>query len=398
VNYRDDPNLKPYADEINQKNPAALAILAQSQTRQQKGRTPAIVVTGFPETAVKPNQLDAVRADEIYRKQYTDLVQPVQGLICEGATLLVAPSKVGKSWLALDLCLKVVRGEPFLNRATKQGDVLYIALEDSERRLKERMRKLSPAAPPPPTFYILTEAPLVECGLIDQLDRWMTDHPQTILIVIDTLQRIRGMTPNHVNAYQADYQFMTPLKKFADKHHIALLLIHHMNKLRNVDDPFDKISGSTGLMGVADTTILIDRKRGECNATMRFTGRDVYGNDFVIAFADGIWHLVSEDALQHSLREAYEENPTVRLIRNILRDFPVGKFLSYKEFRSEANRRMQMYMPQDSKEITKSIRSLTDSLMLYDGISIETGVVKSNGRGIIISAKKKTPYKMDNYK
>lgn len=98
------------------------------------------------------------------------------------------------------------------------------------------------------------------------------------MIVIDTLQKVRGAAvPARTNAYAADYDAMARLKAFADKNHVAVVLVHHLNKLRNVDDPYDKISGSTGLMGAADTTVLIARERGSDDATVSFTGRDSMG-------------------------------------------------------------------------------------------------------------------------
>ena len=239
--------------------------------------------------AVELPTIHAIGAGELIKQNFTALLEVVSRLIVEGLTMLCGMSKTGKSWLVLLMCAAVAAGVPFLGRKTMQGKVLYCAFEDSLRRLQTRLNKLG--IDPGDNLQFQTQVITLQDGLLNALDGWVLNNPDAKLIVIDTLQMIRGAVPSRVNAYAEDYKVMRQLKGFADKHHIAVVVVHHLNKLRDVEDPFDKISGSTGLMGAADTTILMTRKRGEDDATITYTGRDVYGDDFKIRFEIGRAHV-----------------------------------------------------------------------------------------------------------
>ncbi len=222
---------------------------------------------------------------------YPVLKEPVKGLIVEGATVFAGASKSGKSWMALQLCMCVAAGVPFLERQTDQGSVLYLALEDSERRLKDRATKLSLLTGIRKEQYgqfieIRTQAPTVKDGLIDLLETWITDHPDAKLICIDVMQKVRGITPGRVNMYQDDYAYLTTFADLAKKHRVAILLLHHVNRKdsKTLGDPFDVISGSNGIKGTVDTAIILTRKRDQSQATMIFEGRDVIRNEIVLMF------------------------------------------------------------------------------------------------------------------
>ena len=67
----------------------------------------------------------------------------VDGLIGQGLHILSGKPKIGKSWMALLLCLKVATGEKFWNFETKQGTALYLCLEDSFARIQSRLFDLT---------------------------------------------------------------------------------------------------------------------------------------------------------------------------------------------------------------------------------------------------------------
>ena len=321
-----------------------------------------------------------ITAGELYKKQFEELFQPVQGLICEGLTLFVGASKIGKSWAVLDMCLSVASGLPFLGRKTVQGDVLYFALEDSERRLQTRIQKIG--KPITDALRISTTAQMVDRGFAEQLDIWMQEHPSTRLIVVDTFQKIRGVVPGRANAYQQDYQVMSTLKVFADKHRIALVLVHHLNKMRQVEDVYERISGSNGLMGAADTIILIDRERGSDKATVHFTGRDVWGDDFVIRLNDGRWSIDTYDSIINTEEHAYNEQPIVQLIRAIVRDFPNGTRMTYSDFMSEGYKRIGVSVAIDGRDLTRKLMGLVPLLKKYDRITLELGIRVKESKGL----------------
>lgn len=308
----------------------------------------------------------------------------MKGLIVEGLTLLCGASKIGKSWLVLQMCAAVATGTPFLGRQTDPGNVLYCAFEDGERRLQARMKKQDSA--PGDNMQFQTEIISLDGGLLNALDGWILNNADARLIVIDTLQMIRGRTPGRANAYSEDYAVMRQLKAFADKHRVAVVLVHHLNKLRDVDDPFDKISGSTGLMGAADATVLMMRKRGEDDATIIFTGREIHGPDFKIRFEDCRWKVV-DPAM--AAREAYENSPAVRAIKLFVEQatFDGTWSATYGDFREWSAER-GLFIGATQTDAHRALERVTEALERYDGISLQHDRRIGKGRGFRITTRK----------
>ena len=146
---------------------------------------------------------------------------------------------MGKSWLALQLCLAVCRGEPFLGFETKRNEVLYISLEDGPRRLHIRALRLTEEAPA--GLYLCTHAHLIGHGLEQQLDQMLAEHPAVKLVVIDTLQKIREAT-SATPSYSIDYRDASALKAVADRNDICMVVVHHLRKLKD-EDPFKQPDG-----------------------------------------------------------------------------------------------------------------------------------------------------------
>lgn len=325
--------------------------------------------------------IHTVSDDDLLKKQFKALHMPVAGLITEGLTLLCGSSKIGKSWLVLAACCAVASGRPFLGRSTERGNVLYLALEDSERRLQYRLQQLGET--PCGALCFATQAPTVDNGLIQALETWVAENPDARMIVVDTLQKIRGAAlPSRANAYAADYELMGALKRFADAHNVAVVLVHHLNKMKDVADPYDRISGSTGLMGAADTTILINRERGSEDATVTYTGRDVWGDDFHLRMDNGRWKAVSAEALA---REKYESDELVRLIRDLADEAIGGVFrVSLQGIIDAAAERYGIVVASTKNELGKKLDELAPKLDEYDGISVQTGKRIGSERGVYI--------------
>ena len=193
------------------------------------------------------NKLHTINAEDLQSRTYEPTHFLVDELIPEGLHILAGAPKIGKSWLALWLCLCVSQGQPLWNFATTQGEVLYLSLEDSFQRIQTRLFDLTEDAPPTLHFAIMADT--LKHGLEQQIEQFLTEHPTTKLVVIDTLQRVRSAGSDS-NLYANDYQDVGLLKQLADKYHIAILLIHHLRKLHD-DDPMNMISGSTGLCKAA---------------------------------------------------------------------------------------------------------------------------------------------------
>ena len=238
-------------------------------------------------------KLETMTAEQLQRAPYSPVPFLVDELIPEGLHILAGAPKIGKSWLALWLCLCVSQGQPLWNFATTQGEVLYLSLEDSYRRIQSRLFDLTDDAPP--TLYFAIMADTLKRGLEQQIEQFLTEHPTTKLVVIDTLQRVRS-TGNDSNLYANDYQDIGLLKKLADNQHIAILLIHHLRKLHD-DDPMNMISGSTGLSGAADSTFVLQKSSRLANiASLHCTGRDIADRTLKLEFGeeDHIWKLLED--------------------------------------------------------------------------------------------------------
>ena len=238
-------------------------------------------------------KLETMTAEQLQSAPYSPVPFLVEELLPEGLHILAGAPKIGKSWLALWLCLCVAQGQPLWNFAVTQGEVLYLSLEDSYRRIQSRLFDLTEDAPPTLHFAIMADT--LKHGLEQQIEQFLTEHPATKLVVIDTLQRVRSAGGDS-NPYANDYQDVGLLKQLADKHHIAILLIHHLRKLHD-DDPMNMISGSTGLSGAADSTFVLQKSLRLANiASLHCTARDIPDRTLKLEFGeeDHVWKLLKD--------------------------------------------------------------------------------------------------------
>ena len=238
-------------------------------------------------------KLETMTAEQLQSAPYSPVPFLVDELLPEGLHILAGAPKIGKSWLALWLCLCVSQGQLLWNFAVTQGEVLYLSLEDSYRRIQSRLFDLTEDAPPTLHFAIMADT--LKHGLEQQIEQFLNEHPNTKLVVIDTLQRVRSAGGDS-NLYANDYQDVGLLKQLADKHHIAILLIHHLRKLHD-DDPMNMISGSTGLSGAADSAFVLQKNARSANAaSLHCTGRDIPDRTLKLEFGeeDHIWKLIED--------------------------------------------------------------------------------------------------------
>ena len=241
----------------------------------------------------------------------------VPGLICEGVTLLTGPPKVGKSWLSLGLAVAVASGGEAMGKVrVQQGPVLYLALEDTVRRLKSRLAKVLGDNPPPKGLTFMTECAPFPAGAAE-LGLWLDEHPDARLIIIDVLAKVRGATPPGADPYQADYAAIGRFKALADRYGVAIVLVHHVRKMAS-EDFLAEVSGTFGLAGAADATLSLKRGRGQADGVLHVTGRDVDEAEYAAAFDPerGAWTLLDGPAdthalgdLRHRIRTHLETNP-----------------------------------------------------------------------------------------
>ena len=161
---------------------------------------------GKPIRPKRPNAAPAmISAAELQRRLFPPICWTVPGLVPEGLTLLCGKPKLGKSWLAMDLGLAVSRGQFTLGRKCDPGPVLYLALEDSDRRLKSRMERVAGNSPWPETFSFATEWPRLDQGGLGHVEGWLDRNPDARLVIIDTLATVRPPSRANENAHGSDY-------------------------------------------------------------------------------------------------------------------------------------------------------------------------------------------------
>ena len=235
-------------------------------------------------------------AFEIFNKNYPPLKYAVPGLITEGLTIIAGPAKLGKSFLCLNMALAITSGGIVANTIQIEDPqpVAYCALEDSERRIKDRLHMLQPDGNISPDLKITPigklPIPLDSAG-IGILDRDMTEAGVKV-VFIDTWQKVSPDPDKNKNAYEADYAVLGPLQEWASNKHIAVVLIHHLNKSRDANNIYNRISGSTGIQAAVDTMILMSKVEGKCQIDV--TGRDIEEQNLAATFDFPHWTIEGE--------------------------------------------------------------------------------------------------------
>jgi RecA-family ATPase len=200
----------------------------------------------------------------------------VPGIIVEGLTLYAGKPKFGKSWMFLHASLAVARGGFTLGEIhCPEGDALYCALEDNERRLQSRLTKLLGIAQPwPARWFYKCQMPRLASGGLNVLKDWIKSVPHPRLIVIDTLAMVRAPKKRDESNYDADYNAVLELRTLANETGIAIVLLHHLRKADS-EDAFDTVSGTLGLTGAPDSVLVLKR---DSSGTIILHGR---GRDLV---------------------------------------------------------------------------------------------------------------------
>ncbi len=273
-------------------------------------------------TSVTPSsgwRSKSITADALRTKEFALPQVVLPGLICEGVTILASKPKVGKSWLALDVCIATAANRFTLgNLKPKTGDVLYLALEDSQRRLQRRVDRILSAVSEswPARLTMATEWRRIDEGGLDDIREWCEGVTEPRLVVIDTLAKIRPAKASNKAAYDVDYEAISGLHKIANSRGIAILIIHHTRKME-ADDAFDTVSGTLGLTGAADSILVLDKRAG--TVTLHARGRDIEESETALLFNKNTcrWTILGEAGKIH---RSSERN---RII-NALTDAPDG--------------------------------------------------------------------------
>ncbi|MFC5719603.1 AAA family ATPase [Streptomyces gamaensis] len=242
-------------------------------------------------------------AEELMAVEFPEPRWAVPGIISEGVNLLAGPPKVGKSWLSLGLAVSVAAGGRAMSALPVEGGpVLYLALEDTPRRLQTRMRKILGKDRAPSTLTLATSCPSLPQGGGEAIAQWIERNPSARMVVIDVFAKMRGPSAPGASAYDADYAAVGHAKRIADHYGIALVLVHHVRKAGS-DDFLAEVSGTNGLAGAADATLVLKRSRGQADGVLHVTGRDVDEAEYALRFFPeaGAWQLLEGPAADHTI-------------------------------------------------------------------------------------------------
>lgn len=317
----------------------------------------------------KTIRLQTIDGESLMSLPLTPLNFVVDTLLSQGLHILAGSPKVGKSWLALWLSVMVAKGEPVWGMSVQQGTTLYLCLEDSVLRIQNRLFEITEDAPS--SVHFCTECALIGQGLEEQVETFLTAHPDTVLVIIDTLQMVR---PARDATYANDYRDLSVLKRIADTNGIAILLIHHLRK-ETADDVFNRISGTTAISGAVDSSFtLVEERRGSGRAKLSCVGRDIEYRELTLERnGENVWELVSDSRTQPELLG----DRIVYLLSELMRD--------RSEFIGTPTELSERIDPVGVERMSpkKVSRQILQNLDALRKIGISAVVRRSNGRRLI---------------
>lgn len=226
-------------------------------------------------------EIDIISAADLQRKKFPPIQFIIPRLLPPGLLLFAAPPKIGKSWLGLDAAIAIALGGEFLGIECKQGDVLFIGLEDSQRRVSERLGKLLPGTGWPERLTIATKWPRADQGGIDKIKEWAASCEKPSLVVIDVLTLFRAERRANSQVYEEDYRGIKPIQELAHDLAIGIVCIHHTRKQAS-DDAFQQVSGSTAMTGAVDGTLML--LRTSSGTELHLQHRDLEGFEKAVQF------------------------------------------------------------------------------------------------------------------
>lgn len=228
------------------------------------------------------SSLQTVTLPELYDTAYMPATALIDNFLYSGVYILAGPPKTGKSFLMAQLAYHVAAGMEFFNHKVTPASVLYLSLEDDLVRLQKRFSRMF-GIEGNANLYLATKADSLNQGLEEQLTDFLQSKPATKLVIIDTLQKIREFTSSSYS-YASDYHIINILKEIAARYNICIVVVHHTRKME-AEDKFDKISGTTGLLGAADGAMILQKeKRTVKRAQLNIVGRELPDQEIIIEF------------------------------------------------------------------------------------------------------------------
>jgi len=253
----------------------------------------------------KPESIKGISVSELMLMEFPEPMWIVPSIIPEGLSILCGKPKIGKSILSVNLAVAVATGGMALGKiSVERSGVLYLALEDTPKRLQKRLKAVLQGCGYPENLFIDMSFKSIKDGGIEQLNSWLKQHKEVGFVIIDTYVKIKGQRDNSGDLYLGDYKEIVKIKEVADRHNIGILLIHHTRKEVS-EDVFDTVLGTTGITGAADTIIILDKNKGTVNLHVR--GRDVEEAKFSLKFDNITLSWILYDEMRHCLTPERKE-------------------------------------------------------------------------------------------
>lgn len=336
----------------------------------------------------KINKIEISRMSDLQKEKLPPITFFVENIFSQGLVILSSLPKIGKSFMALDLGISIASGSLFLGFKTTKAGFLYLALEDSKNRLQDRLNKVLKGNKVPSDFFYTIKTEDMENGLIKQLEQCIKDEPSIKVIVIDTLQKVRSSFKGN-NNYANDYKEIGTIKEFADKNGLCIILIHHTKKGIE-DDVFNKVSGTNGITGTADTTIVLNKKnRSDENTFMSIVGRDVEFQEYALKFDKESfkWKMISTvdelDKINDKLK--YDDSSIVKTIKTLI-DENKGEWKGI--LKDIKVKHKELFSELSTEDITKKkIAELTPLLKKYDNIDYYENAYPIKGKRLKVFKK-----------
>lgn len=297
----------------------------------------------------------------------------VDGLFTPGLNLFAEPKKHGKSMLSLNLALCISGGMDFWGRKTEHGEVLYMCLEDTEKRIRDRMDAMLDDSDAPEKLYFTYSVDCRGSDLREGLGLYLQERPDTKAVIIDVLQKVRAGKPASQSEYAYDYDEIGSLKELADKYGIALILVTHCRKTKDRNDWVNEIAGGVGVTGAADTILMLEKNRGKgsLDGRLLITGRDMPEDELALCFDPEHfkWHYVGtkedQEAKKHG--ELYKSSPVARTVKLLLERNNGTWSGTSKEI-------LDFGLKELGEPIAKNESALARKINRFDGLLLDDGI------------------------
>ena len=326
----------------------------------------------------KKHEIEGYTAQALVKTEFPEIFFVVNDLLSIGSAILAAPAKTGKSWMMLQLAIAAAEGGYFLGKAVNKCHVVYFALEDSPRRLQDRLKKMLAGKEPPEGITFITKAPRIEDGLLEDIEKMIAEDPEIKLVIIDTLQKVKPPSSKTQTPYEQDYRLLGDMTDLAHRKDFCFLFLHHLKKSNGFKvDPFEMILGSTALQGSTDTMAVMEReKRTENEAVLHITGRDIQPQDLALTFNNYHWESLGDaGSIEQMRREfAYRNHPIVVTLKKRLaeieenEDEPIKEYVvRAKDFREDVIKETGQVIGSNEKAFMSNAKEF-DIYLFKDGI------------------------------